>query len=119
MTFSAQVDLKGNIPRTVANKGIVGQLVHLSTMRKHFDMSEEIDSGSRADLVEMIGTHKGRYTAKEADILGAGMDMFNLFDEQQGGKDLKMASHLTRAKVGFYKGDGRALGWAVTSVKGR
>jgi hypothetical protein len=57
-----------------------------------------------------------RYTPKEVEILKIGRGRFSVLDEG-GGKDLKMASPLTKAKLIYKPGDKTAVGWASTTVR--
>ena len=87
-------------------------------MRKRFDQSPAIDAGSNLRLATMIQNHDEPYTEKEEEILRSGMSHFATFDSQKG-KELKMDSALTKAKIAFEKGDGHAWGWAKTTVRAR
>ncbi|GMI24475.1 hypothetical protein TeGR_g1808 [Tetraparma gracilis] len=94
----------------------VGQLVYLSRLRKRFDRSKDIDAASNLRLVTMIQNHDELYTEMEKEILRVGVSHFATFDSQKG-KELKMDSALTKAKIAFEKGDGHAWGWAKTTVR--
>jgi hypothetical protein len=85
-------------------------------MRKRFDKSPAIDAASNLHLVTMIQNHDEPYTEKEEKILRVGVSHFAAFDSQKG-KELKMDSALTKAKIAFEEGDGRAWGWAKTTVR--
>ncbi|GMI22558.1 hypothetical protein TeGR_g10182 [Tetraparma gracilis] len=116
VTWIQQLDLGGAIPKWVQNRQGVGNLMYLSTMRKRFDKSPAIDTASNLRLVTMIQNHDEPYTEIEEEILRVGVSHFSTFDSQKG-KELKMASTLTQAKIAFEKGDGHAWGWAKTTVK--
>jgi hypothetical protein len=85
-------------------------------MRKRFDKSLRIDAASNLRMATMIQNHDEPYTEKEEEILRTGVAHFATFDSQKG-KELKMASALTEAKIAFKEGDGRAWGWAKTTVR--
>jgi hypothetical protein len=57
-----------------------------------------------------------RYSPKELEILKIGNGLFSVLDGG-GGKDLKMASTLTKAKLIYKPGDKHAVGWATTTVR--
>ena len=80
MTYTQHVDLGGLIPKSVVNSGAVGQLMYLSTMRKRFDKSLEVDGATRALNVEMISGHNGiDYSEEENRILKKGEKLFTDF----------------------------------------
>ena len=85
-------------------------------MRKRFDKSPAVDAASNLRLATMIQNHDEPYTEEEEEILRSGMSHFATFDSQKG-KELKMDSALTKAKIAFEKGDGHAWGWAKTTVR--
>jgi hypothetical protein len=116
VTRTSFFDLGGRIPHFVQSKQGVGHMVYLSTMRKRFDKSEEVDAESNSRLVTMIRNHDEPYTEKEEGILRDGMAHFSKFDALKG-KELKMDSALTKAKIAFEKGDGHAWGWAKSAAR--
>jgi hypothetical protein len=85
-------------------------------MRKRFDKSPAIDAASSLRLTTMIQNHDEPYTKEEEEILRAGVAHFATFDLQKG-KELKMDSAMTKAKIAFKKGDGHAWGWAKTTLR--
>jgi hypothetical protein len=50
------------------------------------------------------------------EILEDGRKMLEVF-EQQKSKELKMASHMTQAKMAYKPGEKHAFGWATTTVR--
>ena len=85
-------------------------------MRKRFDKSPAIDAASKLRMVAMIQNHDEPYTEEEEEILRTGVAHFATFDSQKG-KELKMDSALTKAKIAFEKGDGHAWGFAKATVR--
>ena len=85
-------------------------------MRKRFDKSPAIDAASNLRLVDMIQNHDGDYSARELEILEEGKKMLEVF-EQQKIKELKMASHSTKAKMAFKYGQSHAYGWSSAVVR--
>jgi hypothetical protein len=85
-------------------------------MRKRFDKSPAIDAASNLRLVDMIQNHDGDYSARELEILEDGRKMIEVF-EQQKSKELKMASHMTQAKMAFKDGESHAYGWSTAVVR--
>jgi hypothetical protein len=85
-------------------------------MRKRFDKSPAIDAASSLRLVSLIENHDEPYTEEEEEILRVGVSHFSLFEAQKG-KELKMNSALTKARIAFERGDGRAWGWSKTTVR--
>jgi hypothetical protein len=85
-------------------------------MRKRFDKSPAIDAASNLRIVTMIQNHDDDYSARELEILEDGRKMLEVF-EQQKSKELKMASHMTQAKMAYKPGDKHAFGWATTTVR--
>ena len=77
VTYVQQVDLKGFIPALVMNSRVVQSLEFLSTMRKTFDNSLEIDAGRRAAIVQMI-------ELTESSGAEALTQFEALYDERQG-----------------------------------
>jgi hypothetical protein len=61
VTFVGKVDVGGNIPRKVADRGAVGTLMLLSKMRKAYDQSKKVDAASMERLANMIETHREEY----------------------------------------------------------
>ena len=49
-----QNDLGGNLPTGAVNNSVLNQLMHLSTIRKFFDQSAEIDRARRAAFVNTV-----------------------------------------------------------------
>jgi hypothetical protein len=79
-SFTQQVDLGGAIPRFVVDKAGVKQLMYLSTMRKRFDKSLEIDGVNRASIVEMINNHADEeYTEEEESTVADGISAIQAF----------------------------------------
>ena len=116
MTFTQQVDLGGLIPKAVVNSGAVGQLMYLSTMRKLFDKSREVDGATRARNVDMITGHADEYSSEEERLLAEGEKRFVDFKEMKA-KAVKMKSPLVRAEVAFQSGDRHVWGYAKTTVR--
>jgi len=119
VTYTPQIDLGGLIPKSVVNSGAVGQLMYLSTMRKRFDKSLEVDGATRALNVEIIMGHVGvEYTAAEQSACIDGEYFFDLFSGLTA-KALNMESPLTKAEIVFKKKDSHAWGRATTTVRAR
>jgi len=116
VTWTNQTDLGGLIPKSVVNSGAVRQLMYLSTMRKFFDKSLDIDGVTRARNVEMITGHSNETTEEEERILAEEEKHFADFKEMKA-KVVKMKSPLARAEVAFQSGDKHAWGWATATVR--
>jgi len=117
MTWTQQVDLGGLIPKSVVNGRVVNRLGFISTARRLFDRSLEIDGATRARHVEMItGQDGAEYSEEENRILAEGERNFTDFQEMKA-KALEMASPLTTAKIAYKSGDRHAWGWATTTVR--
>ena len=93
----------------------------MSTMRKRFDRSLELDGKKRGELVKMIRRH-GRdgveYSEEEEKIVAGGLTWFKVFDGLKS-KDVAMRSPQTKGKVGNKKEDSRAWGWSSATVRAR
>jgi hypothetical protein len=87
-------------------------------MRKRFDKSPAIDAASGLRLVAAIQNHDEPHTEEEEEILRSSIAHFSLFEGQKG-KELKLASKLTTAKVAFEANSSIAFGWATTTVRAR
>jgi len=116
VTFTQQIDLGGLIPKSAVNRGAVNRLMYLSTMRKRFDMSLEVDGATRRRNVEMIQEHDDEYSAEETKLLEDGEQHFADFKGMKV-KSLKMWSPLTTAEIAFKKKDSHAWGRATTTVR--
>ncbi|GMI22407.1 hypothetical protein TeGR_g5792, partial [Tetraparma gracilis] len=119
VTWTQEVDLGGVIPKLVQNRQVVGQLMYLSRMRKHFDRSMELDGKKRGELVELIKSHvrqRVEYSEKEEKIVAEGKTWFKAFDGLKS-KDVDMRTPLTKGKVAHKKGDSGAWGWSTTTVR--
>jgi len=116
VTFVGQVDVGGNIPRKVADRGGVGTLMILSRMRKAFDKSAEIDEASSLRLASMIRAHEGDYTDEETVSIDTGKDRLKMFERMKT-KNLKTESPSTEAEVAFEDNDSHAWGRATTTVR--
>ena len=92
--------------------------MHACDMRKKFDRSLEIDAASRASIASMVGTHSTPYAADETRDLSGGLELFDMF-EGAGGKEVKLASPLTRAQIAHKRVESRAYGWSTTTVRAR
>jgi hypothetical protein len=119
-----RVDLCGAMPKFVINNSVVGQLSYLSLTRKHFDKSLEVDTNSRARIVDVLTRHldEAVYLTEETKTLDDADANFVLFDQMQVAdektiKKLKTKSTLLRAKLAHHKGNHSASGWAVTEVR--
>ena len=111
-----QVDLGGLIPKSLVNAQAIKQLVHLSTMRKRFDRSLEIDGKVRAQNVALIAGHADEYSLEERFQLNGGVLLFEKFGVLNA-KTLQMVSPFTTAKIAYKSGDSHAWGWAKTTVR--
>jgi hypothetical protein len=88
----------------------------LGTVRKRFDRSLEIDMASSLRLMTMIEGHYLEYSEREEEILEEGKKMLEVFEHQKS-KELKMASHSTKAKMAFKDGQSHAYGWSSAVVR--
>ncbi|GMI30415.1 hypothetical protein TeGR_g15014 [Tetraparma gracilis] len=114
ITWTQQPDMGGFIPSKAVRGAAVGQMMYVSTMRKRFDKSPAIDAASNLRLVTIIQNHDDdEYTEEEEEILTSGLKHFDNFREQKG-KDVKMGSRLTTAKLAYEDGDRLAFGYATT-----
>jgi len=134
VTYTVQVDLGGRIPKWVQNRQGVGQLMYvrvqllssnspnlprsryLSSMRKRFDKSAEIDAASSLRMASMIRAHEGDYTDEEIVGIDTGKDRLKMFERMKT-KNLKTESPSTEAKVAFEDNDSHAWGRATTTVR--
>jgi len=116
VTWTQQVNLGGAIPKFVVNGQAAGQLMYLSTMRKRFDRSLEIDEGVRAQHMHLITGHEEGYSEEETLILRKGRKHFADFEGMKATK-LEMKSPTTRAEKAFGKTDSRAWGRATVTVR--
>jgi hypothetical protein len=85
-------------------------------MRKLFDKGPEIDAASNLRLVTMIQNHDEPYTEKEEKILRVGVSHIAMFEAQKG-KELKMDSPATKAKMAYEEGSSFAFGYATATVR--
>ncbi|GMI27225.1 hypothetical protein TeGR_g1033, partial [Tetraparma gracilis] len=83
---------------------------YVSNMRKRFDKSPAIDAASSLRLKTRIQIHDEPYTEKEEEILRVGVSHFSLFEAQKG-KEVKLVSPSTKAKMAYEKGNNFALGY--------
>jgi len=119
VTWTQQVDLGGLIPKSVVSGQAVNQLMGLSSMRKRFDRSLEIDREARARNVEMIiGHDRVEYSEEENRILTEGEKHFTDFQGMKA-KALEMKSLLTKAEIAFKKKNSHAWGRATTTARAR
>jgi len=126
VTYIQQVDLGGRVPKFVVNSQAVNQLMYLSTTRKRFDKSLEIDREIREQNIDMIVDHSDSarramgerpivYSEEETKIIEEGAEYFSLFSGENS-KSLMMTSPLAKGKLA-YKSDRHAWGWATTTVR--
>jgi len=118
VTYTNRANLGGVVPGLVVKaKGAVSQLKRLSRMRKHFDKSQEFDERSRAATVEMIRNHAEAYSVEENMHFVDALSWFDMFEVAGNKKQVKMASSLAKAQVGFKAGDTHVWGWSSSSVR--
>jgi hypothetical protein len=117
VTYTQGIDVGGSVPKWIVSRGGVRQLMKLSTMRKRFDKSQEIDAANRARIVAVIKNHAGSYSDEENMIVEEGETLFIRFKENRGATLLKMSSPLAIAKVAFKDGDPLGWGWARTTIR--
>jgi len=117
-TMTMTANLKGVIPEFLVASSATDFLAALTTNRKYFDKSLEIDEARRARNVEMITEHGGRanYSDEEKRIAKDGVLRFMNFYSLKS-RTLKMTSPLTNAKIASRKGDRCSWGWASTTVR--
>jgi len=118
VTFTQTVNLGGLVPKWAVTRQGGKQLMYLSTMRKQFDKSLEIDCATRAQNVGLIADHMEQYSEEENRILAEGENHFTDFQGMKV-KSLKMASPLTTAKIAYKSGGRHAWGRATTTVRAR
>jgi hypothetical protein len=116
VTYVQALDMGGIIPKRVASKGAVSQLMNLNAMRERFDKSAEIDAASRARIVAMINKHADAYSAEENKVIEDGLENFKMF-EGQNAKDFDMRLRTVKAKLAYKTGDRIACGWASSVVR--
>ena len=116
VTFVAQVDVGGNVPRRLADRGGAGRLMNVSRMRRAFNKSAEIDAASGLRLASMIRAHEGDYTDEEIVGIDTGKDRLKMFERMKT-KNLKTESPSTEAEVAFEDNDSHAWGRATTTVR--
>jgi hypothetical protein len=85
-------------------------------MRKRFDRSSEIDAASNLRVMTMMQNHDEPYSEGEELVLRNGLAQITKFEAQKG-KELKLASKSTMAKLAYDRGQSIAFGWASTSVR--
>ncbi|GMI34230.1 hypothetical protein TeGR_g7990 [Tetraparma gracilis] len=119
VTWTQQVDLGGAIPKWVNNRQGVSTLMYLSLMRERFDRSLELHGKKREELVKMIKRH-GRdgveYSEEEERIVAEGKTWFKAFNGLKS-KDVDMRSPQTKGRVAYKRGDSRAWGWSIATVR--
>ncbi|GMI09392.1 hypothetical protein TrLO_g6825 [Triparma laevis f. longispina] len=109
--YCQQIDLKGLIPKFVVNSRTVQTLEYLSTMRKNFDKSLEIDAGQRSEIIKKI--------KREEDVgrLEASAQFEALFKEKKGWERPSRSFGLADSKVQANAVGGK--GWGSTSINVR
>ncbi|GMH55451.1 hypothetical protein TL16_g01910 [Triparma laevis f. inornata] len=111
VAFYQQADLKGFIPAFVVNSKIVGYLEYLSTMRKKFDKSLDIDARRRAEIAKKIKLEEDAGGAEALAQFEA------LFEEREGSERPSRSFGLADSKVQANAVGGK--GWGSTSVNVR
>ncbi|GMH91106.1 hypothetical protein TL16_g11959 [Triparma laevis f. inornata] len=102
-----QADLKGSIPKFLANSKIIDTLANLSKTRKRFDKSLDIDAGRRVKLSQVI---KREVMSKEDSSEEYALDKFEaLFEERKGFERPSRIIGLADTKL-------LGHGWGSTSV---
>ncbi|GMI18487.1 hypothetical protein TrLO_g14652 [Triparma laevis f. longispina] len=109
VTYCQQADPQGFIPKFVVNSKIVETLGFLSTTRKKFDKSLEIDAGRRAEIVTKIKREEEAWGAEALAQFKA------LFEERQGWERPSRSFGLADSKVQANTIGGK--GWGITSMK--
>jgi hypothetical protein len=139
VTWTQQVDLGGAIPKWVQNRQGVSNFMYaiehasyfaharhlpapcdryLSTMRKRFDRSLEIDAARNLRLVSGIQNHDEPYTEAEEEIVRVGMERLEMF--RNGTTKVKKAKSLTptvKNEIAFKEGDPIVWGRSETLVR--
>jgi len=117
VTYTFQVDMGGAIPKFVINGQGVSTLMYLSTMRKRFDRSAEIDATTRKMHSDVIASRSEVYSEEETKILDKGLGYFAAFDRMKGIRKIIMGSSLTTGRIAFNARDTNGWGWASTVVR--
>lgn len=120
VTYTCFTELDGALPKWTMNSRGVSQLMYLSTMRKAFDRSIDIDARSLAEVEDTITQHDGNpgsYTVEESEIIGQGMHAFDFFGVSGDAKKLPMQSPLVAAKIVHTKESKVAWGFASGFVR--
>ncbi|GMH73697.1 hypothetical protein TL16_g06259 [Triparma laevis f. inornata] len=111
VTYYQQADLRGFIPKFVANVRITDALENLSLMREKFDKSLEIDGGRRVEIAKKIKLEE------EAGGAEALAQFEALFEERQGWERPSRKFELADTKVQANVVGGK--GWGSTSMNVR
>jgi len=116
-TFTASIDMKGAIPRSVMSRAGPAFLSVVIRLRKLFDKSDEIDRVVRAKNLATIDLHSDHaYSDEERTILKEGLSHFAFFNTLKA-KNLKISSHSSTAKVAYKKTDHDAWGLASSPIR--
>ena len=116
VTYWAQVDLGGFIPKHFANNRTVSFLSHLSQMRKRFSKSLEVDARERNDFIlkmEQVQT----YDSKEILQIDNGLQKLEIFKHLPNRKTVKSVSPLVSCEVATEKNDRNAFGRSSAIVR--
>ncbi|GMH92016.1 hypothetical protein TrST_g565 [Triparma strigata] len=102
VTYSLQADLKGLIPVFIANFKITSTLAALSTMRKKFEKSVEVDASNRAVIAQKIkekGESGGAEALAKFEALYRERTGWQRPSRSFGKVDCKLLSELVSAKT--------------------
>jgi hypothetical protein len=115
VTLLQRIDLSGALPVRIVDGISASALGIVSTIRRSFDKSLEVDEKTRAKIVNMIKGHSAAYSKVENDCIDGPLANFAMFQGEKT-KELTLPSRSTLAKVAFKIGDSHAWGWSFTVV---
>jgi len=119
ITWTMNVDMKGAIPKALANGRITNSLMYLSTARRKFNKGNEIDLTSRlATEKAMLENINTPYSADETRSLALGMSFFSFFENHKKKKAMRMANPAVTNHAVVSRGDDRGIwGRSDTTVR--
>ncbi|GMH61704.1 hypothetical protein TL16_g03315 [Triparma laevis f. inornata] len=112
ITYSQMIDLKGFIPKIVMRRRMVSRLPMLSTARKLFEKSAQIDAGRRTEVIAMIGCEEVLSKNGWEDVMAK---FVRVFETPQDGWERPSISYgLADSKLRLESG---GVGWGSSVVR--
>ncbi|GMI14487.1 hypothetical protein TrLO_g4880 [Triparma laevis f. longispina] len=108
VTYCQQADLKGSIPKFVMNNKMQCTLKYLSTMRKKFDQSMDVDARHRSEVVKKIKDKM--YSKKELgeEVVRKFEELFDMKCGERPSRSLGMTDNLVHADIMGSHAQGKA-----------